>query len=256
MFDKKEYQKKYRLENKKEIREYRKKYDSLNKDKIKEYMKLYGKINRSKINAYKKSHKSNFKKYNKTYNEKHRNTILPKQKLYRQLHKNEMRIYRINYYKNNKKYLIERAKDYTNTPQGKLNHYFAMKRYREKYPDLIRERGKVWRQSPRGKLCNRIKEHNRRLKTKDLTPQVVEQVYKNNIKKYGVLTCYLCLKPIKSKEDSLEHKNPIKKGGTNEISNLEVAHLRCNFIKGSRTEEEYYQYLLQKNSRKTRDKEG
>lgn len=71
----------------------------------------------------------------------------------------------------------------------------------------------------------------------------IQQVYEDNIKKYGTLTCYLCLKPIEFGDDCLEHKTPISRGGTNEYSNLEIAHMRCNSIKKSKTVEEYMEYL-------------
>lgn len=37
-------------------------------------------------------------------------------------------------------------------------------------------------------------------------------------------------------DKSLDHKMPVSKGGTNDISNLQIAHLRCNQRKGNRVE--------------------
>ena len=50
----KEYQDKYREENKEQIREQQKKYKKENKEEIKEYKKKYRKENKEKINEYKK----------------------------------------------------------------------------------------------------------------------------------------------------------------------------------------------------------
>lgn len=72
-----------------------------------------------------------------------------------------------------------------------------------------------------------------------LSVKTIQLVYEDNIKKYGTLTCYLCLKPIEFKKDCLEHKIPISRGGTNEYGNLEVAHQICNSKKNNKTEEEY-----------------
>ena len=63
-----------------------------------------------------------------------------------------------------------------------------------------------------------------------LPVEVVQRVYEDNIKKFGTLTCYLCLKPISFGKDSLDHKIPISRGGTNLYENLAIVHKRCNII--------------------------
>lgn len=72
-----------------------------------------------------------------------------------------------------------------------------------------------------------------------LTKELIQQVYEGNIKRFGTLTCYLCLKPIKFGDDNLEHKVPIVRGGKHELSNLDVAHKHCNQKKGTMTYSEY-----------------
>jgi len=79
-------------------------------------------------------------------------------------------------------------------------------------------------------LYNKAKNHTKRAQDK-LTVATVQRVYEDNIKKYGVLTCYLCRQPIVFGGDSLEHIVPISKGGTNEYNNLRVAHSACNNTK-------------------------
>lgn len=76
-----------------------------------------------------------------------------------------------------------------------------------------------------------------------LSLKTIQMVYEDNIKKYGTLTCYLCLEPIEFKQDSLEHKTPICRGGTHEYNNLAVAHRSCNSRKKEKTEEEYRRVL-------------
>ena len=73
--------------------------------------------------------------------------------------------------------------------------------------------------------------------------ETIQRVYEDNIKRFGTLTCYLCLKPIKFGNDCLEHKIPISRGGTNEYNNLEIADMKCNFVKNDRTIGEYREYL-------------
>ena len=81
--------------------------------------------------------------------------------------------------------------------------------------------------------------HFRRTHGGRLTTKTIQMVYEDNIKKYGSLTCELCNKTIEFGQDSLEHKTPISRGGTNEYSNLAVAHRLCNSKKRTKTMEEW-----------------
>ena len=85
---------------------------------------------------------------------------------------------------------------------------------------------------------NLIRKHSMR-KGGQLTIQTIQRVYEDNIKQFGTLTCCLCLKPIDFGQDSLEHKQPISRGGTNTYDNLGIAHRRCNSIKGKKTFKEF-----------------
>lgn len=72
-----------------------------------------------------------------------------------------------------------------------------------------------------------------------LSLKTIQIVYEDNIKKYGTLTCYLCLQPIPFGKDHLEHKTPLSRGGSNERGNLDIACQHCNCEKHSQTEAEY-----------------
>lgn len=78
----------------------------------------------------------------------------------------------------------------------------------------------------------------------ELTIQTIQLVYEDNIKKFGTLTCYLCLKPITFNADALEHKIPATRGGTNQYDNLAIAHISCNNKKRLKTETEYKEVIL------------
>ena len=57
---------------------------------------------------------------------------------------------------------------------------------------------------------------------------------KENKRKYGQLTCELCLKQIKSnKEATIDHKIPKRFKGSWNLKNLQLAHQKCNLKKGS-----------------------
>lgn len=77
----------------------------------------------------------------------------------------------------------------------------------------------------------------------ELTLKTIQLVYEDNIKRFGTLTCYLCLRSIEFNKDALEHKIPLSRGGTNEYNNLAIAHRSCNNSKRSKTEIEYLDEL-------------
>jgi len=86
---------------------------------------------------------------------------------------------------------------------------------------------------------NRKKYKTRKRNGGILSIKTIQLVYEDNIKRYGTLTCYLCLSPIEFRMDNLEHKTPLSRGGTNEYSNLGVSCWRCNNKKRTRTEAEF-----------------
>ena len=61
----------------------------------------------------------------------------------------------------------------------------------------------------------------------------------DNIQKYGVLSCYLCEKPILKGKDHIEHRLPKSRGGDNSYANLAIACGTCNRKKSNKTVEEY-----------------
>ena len=121
-------------------------------------------------------------------------------------------------------------------PPNKPKKYFTVqekneakrkkdKKYKETHKDKIKFNKKLRRALERSNT--------------PLTIKTIQLVYEDNIKKYGTLTCYLCLGPIEFCKDNLEHKTPLSRGGTNEYNNLRVACNKCNLRKGQKTEEEY-----------------
>lgn len=45
--------------------------------------------------------------------------------------------------------------------------------------------------------------------------------------------CAICGKPVKFKEMTVDHKTPLSRGGTNDMSNLQVACNTCNRLKNA-----------------------
>lgn len=111
--------------------------------------------------------------------------------------------------------------------------------YREKNKEKIKILYRAWASSFRGRLNRRVRQRNRNQMLKDLSLNTVQAVYEENIKIFGTLTCYLCLKPISFGDDHLEHKTPLARGGGNGSENLAVACKSCNWKKHSKTVEEF-----------------
>ena len=129
------------------------------------------------------------------------------------------------YYQDNKEHVAKRGKQYAQTPAGKASQKANNKKYRK---------------TSIGRASIKASAHNRRTLVRDLTKETIQQVYEDNIKKYGQLTCILCFKPIEFGDDSLEHLTPITREGTNNYENLGVAHQSCNSQKHTKTLSEWF----------------
>ncbi len=109
--------------------------------------------------------------------------------------------------------------------KSKIEHATEMRIWRKNNPECAKRQRQAYRQNSKnaGKL----------------TVIIIQEVYEDNIKRYGTLTCYLCEKPIKFGNDHLEHKTPLSRGGTNDYKNLAVSCEICNCRKHNKTEKEY-----------------
>lgn len=145
----------------------------------------------------------------------------------------------------NYKHGLYKDRKYINKIRRECRHKIGIsKRYIVKYGGI---KSSILRsQKMKGinkKQNNQIYRHRVKIGGK-LTIQTIQQVYENNIKQYGTLTCIYCLKPILFGKDTLEHKQPLSRNGTNEYNNLAIACRRCNCRKHNKTEEEFRKELL------------
>ena len=165
-------------------------------------------------------------------------------KQYCKEHKTE----RKQYLKDNKKHTAIRAKKYYGDNKEHYSKYHEQ--YYQKNKECIAMRIKRYRNTLKGKAGRKVHTHNRRALEKGLTKEIIQQVYEANIAKYGVLTCYLCGKPIiegdKNLKDSLDHSTPLTREGTNKYENLGISHLKCNLQKGTKTLKEFSMVIGEK----------
>ena len=179
-------------------------------------------------------------------NNKHRGKGLCKKhyhKQYEQDNKEDIAKQKKQYQKNNAKQISKRRKKYYEDNKEYIDKY--LKQYYLNNREKILEYVKQYRKTPAGKAIEQSHSHNRRTLLKGLTLAIVQRVYEANIKKYGILTCYLCGKPIvegdKQLRDSLDHSTPLTREGTNDYDNLGVAHLKCNVRKYTKTLKEWFE---------------
>lgn len=100
---------------------------------------------------------------------------------------------------------------------------------------LYRNSNREWWRS-----LHRINQFNRKNLVKavsdgTVTPEFVKTVY-------NLTDCYYCKEEIPRKFRTLEHKQPLKKGGLHSINNITMACSTCNNTKGKMTELEFIKY--------------
>lgn len=90
----------------------------------------------------------------------------------------------------------------------------------------------------KGILGRKKSKANRRSKEKQagkLTIKTIKEVYDENIKRFGELTCIYCINNCEN-DWHLEHKIPLCRNGTNAKENLTIACPDCNWKKARKTE--------------------
>jgi len=198
-------------------------------------------------------------KKSKQYYWDNKKEISEKGKGYRKENREKIKQRKAEYYlKNKEKILLKqraRSKEYYQQNKKKINHRVA--EYRKRNPEKCqrwhknfhekhskeerREYARNWykKNSKRAKLYACAYKSRKRSADGELIIQTIQRIYKDNVKRYGVLTCYLCRKPIISGDSCLEHRIPLSRGRTNKKHNLVIAHRSCNSKKHSKTVGEF-----------------
>ena len=188
-------------------REYQKEWARKYREKYSHTLEYKNKRNRWNL-EWKKKNRQKINIQSKEYRLKNKKKIKERDRLYRLKNRKKMLMYSKIYYIKNKEELLIKNKKWAK------EHPLKMRMYRKLNISKRRALGYI-------------------------TLQIIQMVYEDNVKKYGTLTCILCNKPIKFGEDTLEHKMPISRGGTNEYSNLGIAHNICNIRKHNKTLKEW-----------------
>lgn len=73
--------------------------------------------------------------------------------------------------------------------------------------------------------------------------RALKRAHSDTLRKYQNNQCCWCGKPMQNTHrlrwdyETIEHLNPLSKGGTNKITNLALAHRRCNQDRGTEERE-------------------
>lgn len=140
---KKQYNKRYRLENRVNINRKIREWKELNKEKVKISAKKYRQKTLYKSKRWRDKNKENIKKFNDAYYVKNKQVILSKSKKYRNDNKEKIKQINHIYYLKNKKKLKDYQKKYYSTTKRKQRRKFITDRWRnnnkEKYLKNSRE---------------------------------------------------------------------------------------------------------------------
>lgn len=124
----------------------------------------------------------------------------------------------------------------------------AQARYRKTHREVVlrkdREGSRVYRKAHPG--CTRAGVHNYRARIKGNGGKHTTKELRELFEQQDGF-CYLCGKLLYGTLDglvSVEHKIPVSRGGSNNISNIGLAHLSCNQRKHTRTHEEFTEIIL------------
>lgn len=118
-----------------------------------------------------------------------------------------------------------------------------LRKLRQENPEPFRAKYRKWRQENPEK--RRALEHKRRARIKgNGGSYTVEELHDLWHKQNGF--CYYCGELLYKTLNSvyhIEHKIPISKGGSNDISNIALSCAECNFRKHDKTDEEFLEVL-------------
>ena len=202
-------------------KEYDKKYREENKDKIKQYYKK----NKDKVKEYYEENKDKKREYNKQYYKKNKDKIREYNKEWREENREYLKEYSKQYRENNREYLKEYSKQQS-------------KRYYKEHREERREYGKQYRENNREKIFNKSNKRRSKLKNQG---RGITKVQLNECRNWFSLKCAYSGEILKDynkiKEGnytfarSLDHIVALDNGGLNEPWNIVPMRLGYNCSK-------------------------
>jgi len=161
---------------------------------------------------------------------------------YREQHRDEMKEYNHRYYENNHEKIDQRSQQWhENNPDAAREH---KQRWREVHPDKARECNHQWcKKNPdkRREIVRRDGSKRRAAKLKNGGEFTRKEF--TDLCKVSVWQCTYCGCNLTPETVTADHKIPLSRGGSNDISNITIACVSCNCSKKDKTPEEYAEWL-------------
>lgn len=214
---KREYDRGLRAEKQEHYKEYRRKYREEHYEQERNAQKKYYRKNAPKI----LEQKSRDRKANPT--------------LYRQRDREY-------YWRNREKFSLKFKTYYTKNREQMLAR---SAKYRQQHRERYQQLSIQWQK--RNKHKKALNERRRRASKQsavgDHSMLDIEKQIQSQSDHNGILRCWWCEKPIEG-EYHVDHRVPLAKGGSDNASNLVIAHPKCNMSKGPKMPWEYNGRLL------------
>lgn len=140
------------------------------------------------------------------------------------------------YYLTHRKTIIERVKKYAKERPGYRRE--VLRRWKEKNPER-------WREIARGVKQRAFQRDPTKVRDYKLKRQAIREARirgAGEIEEIGIqelmerdgFLCGLCCSPVERRNASIDHILPVARGGSHTWRNVQLAHLRCNQVKGAR----------------------
>ena len=203
---KKEYMKQYRKDNKDKISEYYKQYYESNKEQIAEQRNQYYEKNKDKILEYQKQ-----------YYEENRDKELERHKLWCEDNKDKISEQRKQYYVENKEYFKVQSKQYRESNKEQIAERHKL--WCEDNKDKISEYMKQYYATPQGQVVAFNSKCRRRLRKQNQGNGINKDQWLEMMNYFNWECAYSGITLTKENR-SIDHIEPINKGGEHEIWNV------------------------------------
>jgi 5-methylcytosine-specific restriction endonuclease McrA len=194
---------------------------------------------KSCIKQYRQNNQESIAKQRKQYHQDNKEHIAARMKQYQADNKSHIAEYKKQYKQTNAEKIAARAKQYYRDNKGYIAE--QTKQYKQENAGHIAEYKKRYAKTPKGKAVAKARSHNRRAhKLNNGGKHTGAQILALFDLQSGV--CPYCKTKLHKSGKNIFHADhivPLSKGGTNDISNIQLLCPSCNMSKHDKLPEEF-----------------